>query len=366
MVSFRALSLVAAVASVVLAEELFDELGRGRKGHWAEGMRVEVADCKSPYKLKVTGTPSCEQIADHQAMTVKALLDLNSWLDCNKPLPDKTIVCLPSAPVIQIDGDSQQQDATNGDSSAPAQGVNAGPAGAAPTQPAGPIGGAIRPKITGTLAARRTTLATSTSSVKPTSAAAKPTTTAANPDATASPADITTDAVTTTQAAPTPDAPPPSPPSAGCLGNMDYCKVLADSDNPPYYAGSGAPTECTGLTNYARQHYNPGTFDLYWDDNLAYNAQYSAEWAATYDCTHCHTRSGGGDYNWGQNLYLGQCSCTDAYNGWVRNEAAGNDPYNPDAGHFLNIVGFEIDYRSVGCASAQVDGRCATVCNYGL
>ncbi|KAJ3406802.1 hypothetical protein HDU80_010318, partial [Chytriomyces hyalinus] len=71
MVSFRALGLVAAVASVVLAEELFDELGRGRKGHWAEGMRVEVADCKSPYKLKVTGTPSCEQSADHQAMTVK-------------------------------------------------------------------------------------------------------------------------------------------------------------------------------------------------------------------------------------------------------------------------------------------------------
>ncbi|ORY45714.1 hypothetical protein BCR33DRAFT_716348 [Rhizoclosmatium globosum] len=164
--------------------------------------------------------------------------------------------------------------------------------------------------------------------------------------------------------APAPQPETPSQDLTCSLGNMAGCMILAQTDVPPQVYGQTVEVECLELANYARRHYNPGVFDLKWDPLLAQYAEESAIYAATQGCTHCHTNSGGGT-TWGQNLYTSARSCSEAYYGWVTKEAAGQDPYNPDAGHFKNIVGFTMPYRIIGCGSSQINGG-ATVCNYGL
>ncbi|KAI9340536.1 hypothetical protein BDR26DRAFT_861284 [Obelidium mucronatum] len=170
---------------------------------------------------------------------------------------------------------------------------------------------------------------------------------------------------------PAPPAPVPQPPVVVVLptvctkGTMDFCKVLANTDTPPNVKGLSVDQECTILANYARSHYS-GAGPLVWNEKLAEYATASAKYAAENNCSHCHTNSGSGT-SWGQNLYTGKDSCTNSYHGWVTNEALGNDPHNLDAGHFKNIVGFEVDYKTIGCGSfVAASGMAATVCNYGL
>ncbi|KAJ3141350.1 hypothetical protein HK100_007962 [Physocladia obscura] len=152
-------------------------------------------------------------------------------------------------------------------------------------------------------------------------------------------------------------------------GTLDACKGwYAETDNPPSYYNWTQYTlevQCLTYINYARQHYNPGVWDLAWDPWLAEYAAYSSAYSAYYGCWDCHTYSGSG-YSWGQNLFLDETDCASAYFGWVTNEAAGNDPANPDEGHFTNIVGFAATYVTVGCANGYQNDRWAVVCNFGL
>ncbi|KAJ3017555.1 UNVERIFIED_CONTAM: hypothetical protein HDU68_011587 [Siphonaria sp. JEL0065] len=149
-------------------------------------------------------------------------------------------------------------------------------------------------------------------------------------------------------------------------GSVAACAALTASDNPPNVSNLSVQDGCLALVNYARDHYS-GAVPLKWNTQLAKYAVKSAQYAAENNCSHCHTNSGSGT-TWGQNLYTGQGSCADSYFGWVTNEAAGNDPANIEAGHFKNIVGFEVDYIVVGCGSfVTANGKNkATVCNYGL
>ncbi|KAI9340538.1 hypothetical protein BDR26DRAFT_861292 [Obelidium mucronatum] len=165
-------------------------------------------------------------------------------------------------------------------------------------------------------------------------------------------------------------APVPQPLQFCTAASMDWCRVLAATDKPDFVriAKLSEPAACLALANYPRQHYS-GEKDLVWNNQLAVYATESAQYAADNDCSHCHTNSGSGT-TWGQNLYTGVGSCADAYAGWVTTEALGLDPHNLDAGHFKNIVGFEVPYQFVGCGSASStkSGKSvvATVCNYGL
>ncbi|KAJ3017554.1 UNVERIFIED_CONTAM: hypothetical protein HDU68_011586 [Siphonaria sp. JEL0065] len=160
-------------------------------------------------------------------------------------------------------------------------------------------------------------------------------------------------------------APEPQPVLVCSKDDLGYCAVLATTDVPPIVTGLSVEQECTILANHARTHYS-GATPLVWNAQLAEYAVASAKYAAENNCSHCHTNSGTGT-TWGQNLYTGMGSCTASYFGWVTNEAAGNDPFNKDAGHFKNIVGFEVDYKFIGCGSFRAaTGMTATVCNYGL
>ncbi|KAJ3009094.1 UNVERIFIED_CONTAM: hypothetical protein HDU68_002824 [Siphonaria sp. JEL0065] len=307
------LSIVAAVLAVGTSVNGKD-LGEHQTGHYASGMTKEIATCE--HTFQVTSKATCQEIAEATAMTLAAFTALNPKI-CTGPLSPLTIVCI-SSEVFQ----DETGNAFNGTL------AHSGATLSVLPHP----GAANRPDFNGTFPTRKstTTTASGTETALPTDPAASP----------------------------SPVPPPPPPPCYD--GTLNPCVGYSQSDNPPNWRGADVVSECGGLTNYARQHYNPGTWDLQWDATLAAYAYDSAVYAATYQCNECHTNSGPGT-TWGQNLFLGPCSCSDAYNGWVTNEAAGNDPYNRDEGHFTNIVGFFVPYQSVGCGSAEVNGVCATL-----
>ncbi|KAJ3067020.1 hypothetical protein HDU98_009756 [Podochytrium sp. JEL0797] len=140
--------------------------------------------------------------------------------------------------------------------------------------------------------------------------------------------------------------------------NDNSCGYRAQFDKPPNVRGTGIVNECLTLANYARALYNPTAPALVWSDFLQSHAQYSSKYSADNGCWDCHTDSGSGT-SWGQNLFYQIQSCTDAYWGWVTNEAAGM------GGHFQNVVGFAFQNVNMGCG-VSTDGNGATVCNYGL
>ncbi|ORY45716.1 hypothetical protein BCR33DRAFT_716349, partial [Rhizoclosmatium globosum] len=115
---------------------------------------------------------------------------------------------------------------------------------------------------------------------------------------------------------------------------------------------------CKALFDMARSQYNPAVGALTWSDNLAGLAQYSADLSASTGCCDetCHTLSGGGT-GISQNLYCGQTSCADAYDGWVTQEASWQ------GGHWRTTVGWPVDYPYFGCA-VSTDGVMAIVCNF--
>ncbi|KAJ3059474.1 hypothetical protein HDU98_004515, partial [Podochytrium sp. JEL0797] len=156
--------------------------------------------------------------------------------------------------------------------------------------------------------------------------------------------------------------------------NLAGCVSLSHTDSPPQVPNDSSEYACLTLANYARQHYNPGVWDLMWDETLVPDAIESARYSAVHGCWDCHTNSGGGT-TWGQNLYLSKTSCADGYYGWVTNEAAQHDSVNVVEGHFTNVVGFAVDYVSMGCGAYRTTGHeegsppagvSAVVCNFGL
>ncbi|KAJ3231018.1 hypothetical protein HDU81_004099, partial [Chytriomyces hyalinus] len=184
--------------------------------------------------------------------------------------------------------------------------------------------------------------------------------------------EVTTTADVIPSPEPEVEAPAPAPQPvnliAACANkDMSACYELSKTDNPPSYLQTAdVITQCLGLANYAREHYT-GKAPLTWDNNLAKFALLSAQLADAQGCSHCHSYSGSGEYNWAQNLYTSKGSCWDSYAGWVTNEASGDtDEENKKAGHFMNVVGTAIDwsaYSTIGCASSN-DANKATVCNY--
>ncbi|KAJ3291126.1 hypothetical protein HDU79_002655 [Rhizoclosmatium sp. JEL0117] len=356
------------VLALLVLQAATIDVGKRVTGHWGPGMSNFTSYCNHTYQLIQQET--CQQLATQINMLFKDFASLNEgnpYVDCadsrNSVWPP-VVVCVGTS-VFQ----NEKGDAFNGTT------------GAKIILPG--AGSSNMPTWNGTIPGRRntTTIAASvktssivnTTSVAVTTAAAAGTGTDTPPVVTTDPVITTTpEVIATTDPAPPPPTPEPSPdpPPAPvllppCSIYDGSCIVRAQYDNPPNYRGYDPSIECTYLANYARQVYNPGVWDLWWDQNLQPYAMRSATYSATYQCSHCHTESGPG-YSWGQNLYLSMCSCSDAYFGWVTNEALGQDPANPDAGHFTNVVGFAVPYQSIGCGSAQVNGVCATVCDYGL
>ncbi|KAJ3009096.1 UNVERIFIED_CONTAM: hypothetical protein HDU68_002826 [Siphonaria sp. JEL0065] len=301
------------------------KLGLKITGHYDAGMTKQASKCDYTFEVNIAST--CQEVADFNAMTITVFAAMNSWLQCGNPkttLKKGTIVCVSSVVAEDSNGTTQQGQILGG--------VNA------PS-----LGKANRPNFNGTMPGRNTTTAGVSGTATTTIPAA---TDGSSPS-------------------PSPNAPPPPPPPSPCNMYDGSCAVRAQSDGPPNYREYDEVTECLTLANYARQLYNPGVWDLHWDSTLAAYAQDSAAYSSINDCNECHTNSGPGT-SWGQNLYLGQCTCSDAYFGWVTNEAMGQDPSNPDAGHFLNVVGLDIPYTRLGCGASSAGGGCSIVCNYGL
>ncbi|KAI9340545.1 hypothetical protein BDR26DRAFT_1007478 [Obelidium mucronatum] len=318
------LHLLALVATVYLVHA--KKLGKGVTGHYDALMTKNAAKCEFTFDVNIPST--CQAVADFNAMTMTLFASMNSWLQCGNPktvLPKGTIVCVSSVVAEDSNGVTQQGNILGG--------LNA------PS-----LGKANRPTFNGTMPARNST---SVSTATASAGTALPTASATTSDPSAPP-----------------PPPPPPPPPAPCNVYDGSCVERSRSDFPPNFGGDEV-TSCLYLANYARQLYNPGVWDLRWDATLADYAYGSAEFSSINSCDECHTNSGPGT-SWGQNLYLGQCTCQEAYFGWVTNEAAGNDPANPDQGHFLNVVGLDIPYRSIGCGASSAGGGCSIVCNYGL
>ncbi|KAJ3062608.1 hypothetical protein HDU98_001516 [Podochytrium sp. JEL0797] len=315
-------------------------VGTGVKGHWAAGMSTAASSCA--FTFTVTSSATCQQVADVNSMSLAAFAALNSGIpgvacgaDGSGLLAGNLVVCIAS----EVAQDPTTGEATNASGTVLPK-----------------LGSANRPDFNGTMPLRRNaTASTSATSVSGSATSATVSITADPSATTGAPATEATTAA----------APPPPPQGAPCSIYDGSCVARAGSDSPPDYSNNDLATQCLALANFARQLYNPGTWSYTWDPTLASYAQGSADYASTYNCNECHTNSGPGT-SWGQNLYLGQCSCQSAYYGWVTNEALGQDPANPDEGHFLNVVGLDIPYQSMGCASSSVGGVCATVCNYGL
>ncbi|KAJ3073160.1 hypothetical protein HDU98_002132 [Podochytrium sp. JEL0797] len=157
--------------------------------------------------------------------------------------------------------------------------------------------------------------------------------------------------------------------------NLAGCVSLSQTDSPPQVPNDSSEYACLTLANYARQHYNPGVWDLMWDEKLVPEGHRKCAMLRGSGCWDCHTNSGGGT-TWGQNLHLSKTSCADWYYGWwVTNEAAQQDSVNVEEGHFTNVVGFTVDYVSMGCGTYRITGHeegslpagvSAVVCNFGL
>ncbi|KAJ3064580.1 hypothetical protein HDU98_012026 [Podochytrium sp. JEL0797] len=309
-------------------------------------MSQQATQCNFTYQVTAINGQACSDIALQFSMSLNAFVELNNqnpYVDCSdaRNLIWKPVVVCVASSVFQDDSGTAFNGTTLKQITLPGQGSSNRPDVVGPFVPLKPKNATMTSNSTTTTLPASTTASPTVSGTDP---AASETQTAASPE-------TTTDA----PAPPPPPPPPPPPQNPPCNqidGTLGPCAQYGATDTPPNYAGQDPSIECTALANYARQHYNGGVWDLQWDANLVQYAAYSANYAASNGCSECHTQSGSG-YAWGQNLYLGQCSCTEAYFGWVTNEAMGQDPANPDAGHFTNVVGFAVPYQTIGCASAQ-------------
>ncbi|KAJ3202253.1 hypothetical protein HDU83_000713, partial [Entophlyctis luteolus] len=160
-----------------------------------------------------------------------------------------------------------------------------------------------------------------------------------------------------------------TPSTNGCNpSNLAVCATLAKSDyqsasEAAASVGSDFNQACLDLNNHSRKFYgNPNPY-LVWNEDLANWAVVSAAYANTLQVYDAHSYSGG-SYPWGQNLYVGEATCAEAYYGWVTSEALGGG--STENGHFLNQAGWVSSdgsaYTQIGCGAY---GN-TIVCNYGL
>ncbi|KAJ3195333.1 hypothetical protein HDU83_009882 [Entophlyctis luteolus] len=160
-----------------------------------------------------------------------------------------------------------------------------------------------------------------------------------------------------------------TPSTNGCnASNLDVCATLAEgdyqsADEAAASVGSDFNQACLDLNNHSRKFYgNPNPY-VVWNEGLANWAVVSAAYANTLQVYDAHSYSGG-SYPWGQNLYVGEATCAEAYYGWVTSEALGGG--STENGHFLNQAGWVSSdgsaYTQIGCG-AYGD---TIVCNYGL
>ncbi|KAI8839362.1 hypothetical protein BJ741DRAFT_599153 [Chytriomyces cf. hyalinus JEL632] len=277
-----------------------------RKGHY----NYKIVNMKDIIKagascdaaLRITGTPTCEQLIDMTGMDWNSFIKINKFLNCLEPLKKGMLVCVP-----------------------PAASVGELPAHIPIPASKSPV------KATATATAIATSSKTKTTS-----------------DTLTVSVDVD---VTTTEAPPSPSPDPPPPVE----------EVAPPAPEQPASSPGGVDAgSCIGEFARARSTYNGGNVNPYlsWSGRLSDLAQQSADYAANYNCcdASCHTLSGGGS-GIAQVLYCGQFSCSSAYNGWVTDEA----PYQ--GGHWSIIVGYPVDYPYVGCAVSLLGGG-AIVCNF--
>ncbi|KAI9340542.1 hypothetical protein BDR26DRAFT_861296 [Obelidium mucronatum] len=365
------------LATSLLTAHLASALRIASQGHWnpllAEPNFKDIQDCVYTYPVLDEGV-TCADVASANAISSNALKQLNSWLSCEKVLTPPVFVCVPSAPPTPVSvvsdkpntkADSRGNSTTATQSASVTKALNETTSISASATPAVVIPSPSPSPV----CVSTTTCSESQCGTTITDTCGNPLTCPECPcvPSTTCTADQCGQKIVDNcgndlwcQDCP----PPPPPPPSTCSIADGSCRIRAQSDSPPNVAGTGMVYECVTLANYARQHYNPGVNDLVWSNSLAAYAQQSADYSATYNCWDCHTNSGPGT-TWGQNLYLSKKSCSEAYYGWVTNEALGNDASNPDAGHFTNVVGFASPYVYIGCSVSTIKAG-ATVCNYGL
>ncbi|KAJ3400900.1 hypothetical protein HDU80_006503 [Chytriomyces hyalinus] len=274
-----------------------------RKGHY----NYKIVNMKDIIKagascdaaLRITGTPTCEQLIDMTGMDWNSFIKINKFLNCLEPLKKGMLVCVP-----------------------PAASVGELPAHIpVPASKSQTKGAATATAIATSSKTKATTSDTLTVSVD----------------------------VTTTEAppAPSPDPPPPveevAPPAP---------------EQPASSPGGVDAGSCIAEFARARSTYNGGNVNPYlsWSGRLSDLAQQSADYAANYNCcdASCHTLSGGGS-GIAQVLYCGQYSCSSAYNGWVTDEAPYQDAAavnNTIKGHYNYKIKNVAQIASASCKSA--------------
>ncbi|KAJ3199857.1 hypothetical protein HDU82_000089 [Entophlyctis luteolus] len=369
--SFASVPLLLSLLAPAAAKDLLSKM----HGHWGEGMTSAAAACN--YTYQVAQVVTCGQVATANSMSLKAFIDLNAKVpgfNCTgntNTLSPPIVVCVSSS-VYQDDSGNAYNGTTGKSIPLPAAGSSNTPSFTKITTTTLRAAASASVTSSGSTAAEAASVSATTDaasvdadpavSASAAAAAASASAAAAAAAAEAS-AEAAAEAAASASAAASLAA--AQTPCNQIDGTLVPCEAYAATDSPPDYSGYDIETQCLALTQYARQHYNYGANYLNWDPVLAAYAQYSANYAAYYNCGECHTYSGSG-YSWGQNLFLGEYDCQSGYFGWVTNEAAGNDPSNPDEGHFQNIVGFADPYVGIGCASASQNGNTAVVCNFGL
>ncbi|KAJ3235430.1 hypothetical protein HDU81_000437 [Chytriomyces hyalinus] len=267
-----------------------------RKGHY----NYKIVNMKDIIKagascdaaLRITGTPTCEQLIDMTGMDWNSFIKINKFLNCLEPLKKGMLVCVP-----------------------PAASVGELPAHIPIPATKSQARGTATATAIATSPATKTTSDTVSLSVE----------------------------VTTTEAPPSPS---PDPPPVE--------EVAPPAPEQPASSPGGVDAgSCIAEFARARSIYNGGNVNPYlsWSGRLSDLAQQSADYAAGYNCcdASCHTLSGGGS-GIAQVLFCGQFSCSSAYNGWVTDEA----PYQ--GGHWSIIVGYPVDYPYVGCAVSLLGG----------
>ncbi|KAJ3346552.1 hypothetical protein HDU83_002872 [Entophlyctis luteolus] len=333
----RSLPLLLSLLGSAAAKDLLSKIC----GHWADGMTSVAAACS--YTYQVAEVVTCGQVATANSMSLKAFIDLNAKVpgfNCSadsSTLSPPIVVCVSSS-VYQDDSGNAYNGTTGKSIPLPAAGSSNTPSYTKVTTTTLKFAASATSGASASASAVDITSVAATTDGTPPDPAVSASAAAAAASAAAAAAAASAEAAAEASASAEAEAAltAAETPCNQIDGTLVPCRAYAATDSPPDYSGSDIETQCLALTQYARQHYNYGTNYLNWDPVLAAYAQYSANYAAYYNCGECHTYSGSG-YSWGQNLFLGEYDCQSAYFGWVTNEAAGDDASNPDEGHFQNI-----------------------------
>ncbi|KAI9340540.1 hypothetical protein BDR26DRAFT_351931 [Obelidium mucronatum] len=339
------------LALALAASTLSNALKVGSPGHVNSNMDsnnlANIKDCKFVDKTK--GTPTCQQFAADNSMSVNGLRSLNPWLDCSNVLADS--LCLQTVCTSALPRRQPRR-----------QRVLLAPTVFRPNRaaPIAPSSSVAAPVVASSSATASASVDASPAPT-PSPAACVATTTCA--------ADQCGQTITDNCGAPLACPACPCVASTSCADSQCGTTITDNCGNPltcpacpkPASAPVGVDqSECIALFNGARQQYFPAAGGLAFSQRLASQAQPAADYNAGSGCcdASCHILSGPGT-DIAQVLFCSKTTCASAYQGWVTDEA----PYR--GGHWAIIVGNPVSYRYVGCAVSGLNGQ-AIVCNFSM